>query len=72
MAKRKNLFRLTFWPLRTWRIEARRCYNAREKAKFLKIIWLKLTKKRHHNAWCGPSVRFRPFPNFNIMKMASP
>ena len=52
MAKRKNLFRLTFWPLRTWRIEARRCYNAREKAKFLKIIWLKLTKKRHHNAWC--------------------
>ena len=51
MAKRKNLFRLTFWPLRTWRIEARRCYNAREKAKFLKIIWLKLTKKRHHNAW---------------------
>ena len=52
VAKRKNLFRLTFWPLRTWRIEARRCYNAREKAKFLKIIWLKLTKKRHHNAWC--------------------
>ena len=31
VAKRKNLFRLTFWPLRTWRIEARRCYNAREK-----------------------------------------
>ena len=51
VSKRKNLFRLTFWPLRTWRIEARRCYNAREKAKFLKIIWLKLTKKRHHNAW---------------------
>ena len=50
-SRRKNLFRLTFWPLRTWRIEARRCYNAREKAKFLKIIWLKFTKKRHHNAW---------------------
>ena len=72
VAKRKNLFRLTFWPLRTWRIEARRCYNAREKAKFLKIIWLKLTKKRHHNAWCGLSVRFRPFPNFKFASAASP
>ena len=51
VAKRKNLFRLTFWPLRTWRLEARRCYNAREKAKFLKMVWIKVVKKRHHKAW---------------------
>ena len=43
-----------------------------QKAKFLKIIWLKLTKKRHHNAWCGLSVCFRPFPNFNFASTASP
>ena len=53
------------------RFEARRCYNAREKAKFLKIMWLKLTKKRHHNAWCGLGVRFRTFPNFKFASMAS-
>ncbi|KAH8069158.1 hypothetical protein JL720_12065 [Aureococcus anophagefferens] len=47
---RKMLFRVCFWPLRTWRIMAR-ARLAREKAKFLRLVWRSLVKRRHCKAW---------------------
>lgn len=45
------LFRVCFWPLRTWRIMARARLVAREKAKFLRLVWRSLVKRRHCKAW---------------------
>ncbi|KAJ1462187.1 hypothetical protein M885DRAFT_611069 [Pelagophyceae sp. CCMP2097] len=49
--RKKELFRQCFWPMRVWRKVARANFVAREKGKFLRLIWKCLLKKRHLKAW---------------------
>lgn len=48
---RKQVFRTCFWPFYTWRKEATASSKAREKARFLSLVWLHYTKLRNIRAW---------------------
>ncbi|CAM9303164.1 unnamed protein product [Ectocarpus fasciculatus] len=51
MAKTSSLFRGTFWPLYVWRRWANYRISSRDKAKFLRKVYLTVILVRHFRAW---------------------
>ncbi|CAN0346545.1 unnamed protein product, partial [Ectocarpus sp. 13 AM-2016] len=51
MAKTSTLFRGTFWPLYVWRRWANYRISSRDKAKFLRKVYLTVILVRHFRAW---------------------
>ncbi|CAN0281875.1 unnamed protein product, partial [Ectocarpus sp. 12 AP-2014] len=51
MAKTSALFRGTFWPLYVWRRWANYRISSRDKAKFLRKVYLTVILVRHFRAW---------------------